>query len=257
MTQREFEKMCIAQGFSKQAKQQYVRCLGDGIFQSIFWGFRRYVDPKSPSYSPTKRKSNYISIGIYSLFSRCKKEYFDPSECGGGIYLPNDFCPPSSEHKLFHGIECECDKMAAYGFAALNSINTQEAMLDFYSRTKTSNTGGRIHSLSLVEPFLITGRVEDALFELSFDFTHTCVGHMITRHNDSIEWPKGWYAELEERIERSLAKDVCLWRAIMGRHSQEVCSHISENYERNINWIREFNIPLPDNFQKRQISCDL
>lgn len=254
MTRHEFEKLCIAQGFTKQAKQLYVRCLGDGVFQSIYCGFSTYIDPESPIYSVSNRKSNYISIGIYSLFSQCKRELFDPSEQkGGGIYSPNDLSPYHNEAKKFFGIEYEYDKMNDYGFAALNEINTQEALIDFYCKTKLSHTGSRVHSLSLVEPFLITGRVEDALIELSFHFTHTWVGHTITRRSSADSGNTTWIHETEEQLEKVLAPIVFLWRAILGKRYQELFAYLSKIYERNIGWIEEFDIPLSNGFRKREI----
>ena len=258
MVQREFEIMCKNYGFIKQAKHRYVRCIGDGIFQSIFCGFSKYIDPESPNYNPAKRKSHYISIGIYSLFSECWKSLFDPSEHGGGgIFAPCDFCPYDNEDAIFHGIEREYDKMAAYGFAALNNINSQETFLDFYSKTKSSRSGGRIHSLSLVEPFLITGHVEDALIELSFHFTHTCIGRTISRTNATNACTNVSVTKQNEQLLRELEPVTYLWRAIMGRQHHAVNLHLAGNYERNLNWIKEFDIPLPDDFQKRDVFCQL
>ena len=258
MVQREFEIMCKNYGFIKQAKHRYVRCIGDGIFQSIFCGYSKYIDPESPNYNSVKRKSHYISIGIYSLFSQCRKELFDPSEYGGGgIFTTSDFCPYDNGDAIFHGIEREYDKMAAYGFAALNNINSQETFLDFYSKTKLSRTGSRIHTLSLVEPFLITGQVEDALIELSFHFTHTCIGSTISRANASNSCSNALETEQDEQLTQILAPTIYLWRAIMGRQNHAVNLHLAGNYERSINWIKDFNIPLPDNFQKRDIICQL
>lgn len=254
MTHQEFEKVCKTHGFARQAKHLYVRCVGDGIFQSIYCGFSAYIDPESPNYSSIKRKSNYISIGIYSLFAQCKMELFDPTERGGGgIYSPNDFCPQNNDNKRFHGIEHEYDKMTDYGFSILDEINTQEALLDFYCKTKVSHTGSRVHSLSLVEPFLMTGRIEDALIELSFHYTHTWVGHTITHSNSPDAWKVTWISELEDHMEKVLAPTVFLWRAILGKRYQEIYAHLSENYERNISWIAQFDIPLSNDFHKREI----
>ncbi|MEE1327186.1 MAG: hypothetical protein UHS47_01425 [Oscillospiraceae bacterium] len=254
MTNREFERICKAHGFVKQAKHLYVRCFGDGVFQSIYCGFSTYIDQDSPNYSSSRRKSNYISIGIYSLFSQCKMELFDPSERGGGgIYSPNDFCPQSNEDKIFHGIEHEYDKMNNYVFSMLDEINTQEALLDFYCKTKVSHTGSRVHSLTLVEPFLLTGQIEDALIELSFHFTHTWVGKTISLSNSPDASNRGWIFELENHMEKVLAPTVFLWRAILGKRHQDIIAHLSENYDRNIGWISQFDIPLSNGFHKRKI----
>lgn len=253
MTKREFTKICIMHGFSRHGKDRYVRCCGDGIFQLIYSGFRAYIDPKSPNYSSGNRKSNYISVGIYSLYSPGRKELFDPTERGGGIYSPDDFCPSDYYNKVFHGIDVEYDKMAAYGFEVLNHIRTQEALLDFYMKTKRTAKGNRIHSLSLIAPFLMTGATEDAMTELAFQFTHSWVGKTIESSNSPYAWKEEWFSDLESRMEKILAPTVFLWRALIGRRHQETHQYLQNNYEENLEWISQFGVPLSEDFHRREI----
>lgn len=165
-TEREFAKMCLSRGFIRRAQRYYVRCIGDGIYQTIYTGFKKYLDTTSPNYSPENRKSYYISIALRSMYS-CYTEHIFADERDSGGYTPVDLCNGHKYSGPFHGIEQEYDYMEQEGFDVLDTIDTQEKILEWWDAVQVVDTGERIHSICLVEPLLLCQRYQDAENELS------------------------------------------------------------------------------------------
>ena len=105
-TERMFSKACQSRGFARLAPRFYARCIGDGIYQTIYTGFKAYIDVDSPHYSPEHRKSYYIGIGIRSLYARHEEELFVPGK-DAGEYAPLELCLKRKASGPFHGIETE------------------------------------------------------------------------------------------------------------------------------------------------------
>lgn len=251
MGETAFGKMCIEHGFAKLAPRYYARCYGDGILQTIYTGFKKYIDPVSPNYSVSNRKSNYICIGIRSMYSYHLEETFIPGKDDGG-YRPADLIHMRKYTGGFNGIEDEYEIMAQYGFDSLDSINSQEAFLNCWSAIQTDASGGIIHDSQLVEPFLLCARQDDAEKEICTSFMH-CMGSFYS-YLDHVE--SGRFAPnltYENEIHEKAKKKLHLWTCCIGHNYNELDSYIKENYNRNLSWLYKYGIPTYLPLQPRSL----
>lgn len=89
MERTKFDQECRERGVRKR-KSTYARCIGDGILQTISISSNRtYVSPKTPYYSKAKRKSNYMSIGLWSMYCPLTEIIFDPEIATGQFKVEN------------------------------------------------------------------------------------------------------------------------------------------------------------------------
>ena len=240
-TESEFGKMCIKRGFMRRAARFYVRCIGDGIYQTIYTGFKKYVHPESPSYSPEKRKSYYISIGLHSLYSHQEEDVFASTKDAGG-YTPADLNQKSKYSGIFHGIEADYDYMENNGFDVLDSITTQEQLLKWWDMIQVIDTGCRIHDLQLVEPLLLCGKLDDAQNEISTSFIHGIDAYIsYLDHMENGRIAKDY--SYEQRLGLAARQKLQLWRWCIGRNTVELNNYIQTNYEQNIAWVQKYGIP--------------
>lgn len=249
MTERTFATICLNHGFARLAPRFYSRCIGDGVYQTIFTGFKKYIDTDSPNYSAQNRKSYYISIGLRSIYSRYDESIFIPGkDCGG--YRPTDFRKKARNSDPFNGIEDEYAIMAEGGFDILDSIDTQESLLNWWDQIQISDTGQRIHDLHLVESLLLCGRYYEAETEISMSFIHGMDAFM--SYCDHVE--RGdIQRELsyEQRIWDSANKEMILWRWCIGRNHTKLRQYINANYNRNMEWICKYGIPVDRHTHER------
>lgn len=243
----DFKKECISNGFANLAPNYFARCVGDGIFQTIYTGFKQYISTDSSNYHVQRPKDYYISIGLYSMYTQWPEHVFVPGRnCGG--YIPNNFVGTADEP--FEGIEREYIKMLDSGFSVLDSLNSQEKLLEFRNKVMLSSRNSRIHSFDLVGPYLVCGNIEDALFEINHQYTHSVVGFF--RENDcllSLGETKKYLSELSALKER-LNEAECLWVALISSKYDFVHSYLNETFERNCVLARKNNIPFSSDFHK-------
>ena len=247
--EREFSKMCIKHGFLCRAPRFYVRCIGDGIYQTIYTGFKKYIPPDSPSYSPEKRKSYYISIGIRSLYSQYDERVFSSDKDSGG-YSPADLNKKCKHSGLFHGIESDYRYMDCGGFNVLDTITTQEKLLEWWDAIQVIDTGSRIHDLHLVEPLLLCGNINCAEVEISISYIQ-CMDAYIS-YLDHVRC--GRFIKdnsYEQRIRNSLSEQLQLWRWCAGRNKEELNEYLQANYARNMAWVQKYGIPAVQISQPR------
>lgn len=252
-SQREFTKECKTRNFSRLAPSFYARCHGDGLYQTIYTGFRDYVDPSSSSYSDAQRTANTIRIGIRSLYSQWKETIFVPGRCAGVGVM--ELVEKRRINKMAQGILTEYRQMEEYGFDALDALDTQEKYLDFWSAVNQIPAvgGGRVHSFQLIAPFLMCGKTEEAVFEISRAFTHTMVSFY--REGDILlqNGQQDVYLQKEAEKKVLLSMHMQLWHWIVGQKFEEVNRYLSESYCQNMSWVEKYGIPLSPNFVPRQI----
>lgn len=240
-TEREFAKICMSRGFLRRAPRFYARCIGDGIYQTIYTGFRKYIHVDSPNYSVENRKSYYVSIGLRSMYSHYDEHIFANDKDSGG-YTPADLCNKSKYSGPFNGIEEDYNYMTDEGFDILDTIATQEKLLEWWDAVQVIDTGRRIHDIHLVEPLLLCGKQHDAEYEISVSFIQGMDAYV--SYMDHVE--SGSFSEdqsYEWRIWISARKQLNLWRWCIGRNQNELRTYINENYNRNMAWIQKYGIP--------------
>ena len=241
-TEREFCQMCISRGFSRLAPRFYARCTGDGVYQTIYTGLKKYMDTDSPYYSKENRKSYCVSIGIRSVYSHYEEHVFIPGKDMGG-YSPADLYRKCKYSGPFNGIEEDYGYMEQVGFDVLDSIDTQEKLLEWWDTVQVIDTGHRIHDIHLVEPLLLCGKRHVAEYEISVSFIQGMDAYIsyLNRVESGIFSKDNAY---EQRIWNSAGKQMDLWRWCVGRNKEELCKYIKQNYNRNMAWIQEYGIPI-------------
>lgn len=241
MNKIDFNQLCKSHGFKRIGPSNYARCIGDGIYQTIYTGGRQYIDPESPHYTTAHRKSNYLSIGVWSMYSNRMEDDFKPGIMPGW-YSPHDLSLDANPDKRFHGIEAEYQMMADYGFIRLDQINSQEEMLKLYMHTQTGKGGEHIHTLELVEPFLLVGKKQEAMFEVS----HYCMHSLARFMRDSN------VAYLTDRV----SEQTELWVALLTDNRNIIQSRITHNFQQNSRWALENQIPFLLDYHERKLATD-
>ena len=244
---KEFKRQCISQGFLNLAPHYYARCIGDGIFQTIYTGFKQYLNVNSPCYDPQHRKDYYISIGVKSMYTRWPEWIFVPGKSCGGYSPANLLC---MENYVFDGIRTEYVAMLEGGFSALNVLNTQKEMLQFRNSVMRTSRNTRIHSFDLVAPYLMCGEIEEAFFEIDHQYTHSVIG-FFSENEQLLSAGKSaeFLVELDTlKVRTQEASD--LWCALIGRNYDFVHAYLSQNYEQNYLWAQKYRIPFSEDFHK-------
>ena len=243
----EFKKECLANGFANLKPNYFARCVGDGVFQTIYAGFKQYVSTEAPSYNARQPKDYYISIGLYSMYACWPEPIFVPGRnCGG--YVPSDLL--GDTNKPFEGVEQEYKQMLGGGLSVLNSLDTQKRILELRNQVMLSARQSRIHSFDLVGPYLACGNVEDALLEIDHQYTHSVIGffrandYLLTT-GDNREYLKELSA-LRERM--SVAER--LWVALISSKYDFVQSYLDAIFERNCTLASKNGIPFNSSFHK-------
>lgn len=240
-TERDFGKACLAHGFARLARRFYARCIGDGIYQTIYTGFRDYISIDSPNYSNENRKSYYISIGIRSLYSSLLEDDFADNRGVGG-YRPGDLLQKCKYSGLFNGIEEEYRFMEQCGFDVLDTINTQEKFLELWNAIQTTADGNRIHDPKLVEPLLLCRIRNEAEYEISTNIIQSTDAYM--GYLDRVKC--GYLSKdsaYETRYWNKMRKELKLWKCIARFRYDDLERYIAENYNRNIEWAKQYGIP--------------
>lgn len=251
--EREFSQMCIKRGFSRRAPRFYSRCIGDGIYQTIYTGFKKYIRPESPNYSVQERKSYYISIGLRSIYSCYDERVFSSDKDSGG-YVPADLIHKCKYSGFFNGIDTDYQLMECDGFDILDEINTQEKLIEWWDSVQVVDTGHRIHDIHLVEPLLLCGNIKDAQNELSVNFIQDIDAYVsYLDHVDSGVLSKD--DSYDQRIRCGVKHQLNLWRNCIGGNKKELHEYIEANYIRNMAWIQKYGIPTIFLTQHRIFEC--
>lgn len=246
--QKAFREGCFAHGFSNLAPHYYARCIGDGVFQTLYTGFTQYVDVQSPYYSAKKRKDNYISIGLRSMYTRWPEIIFIPGRnCGG--YLPADLlgCATAS----FNGIGEQYEQMLEKGLSVLDEIDTQEKMLKMRNDVMKTSMHSRIHSFDLVAPYLVCGQIEDAFFEIDHQYTHAMVGFFKTHDHVLGAGAAGEYIDALQSLRNRLGEATDLWTALITNEYNFIHKYLQKNFECNTALAQKYGIPLSPDFHMR------
>ncbi len=248
MNHQAFMRLCKLNGFRKTAPYLYARCIGDGIYQTIYTGFSKYIDPPSPYYSVPKRKSKYISISILSLYSTVPEYAFTSGTKDLGYRL--DMLIDSGDRKhIFHGIEQEYEIMGDVGFDFLNSINSHERLLEIICNRSTDIITSRKHDISLIAPFLMCNDVENALFEICYAYTHRFAGFHKVHADLLTSGNEKEYCQCEICEIEALSEITSLWEAWLTGDQRYFIEYLDANLKRNLLWAKKYNIPFVEGFK--------
>lgn len=258
MTEKQFGQECAKRGFAKLAPHFYARCYGDGLYQFIYTGFRQYYSwehiQEHPKYA--NKQSNYLTIGIRSLYWNWAESFFVPGRDSGDFTPWNLKYDASKRPIVFRGIESEYSYMEEIGFDLLDQITTQEAYLKLYNSKIIDRAGNRVHNTALIASYLMCRDCYEAQIEIAHNFTHRMVYRLDMVERLLCEEHKEEYTRQIREVRERLGTVVFLWNAIMGRNDYEIRAFLRNNYERNMAWIQKYGIPHHPNFQPAEIPTD-
>jgi len=250
-TQRDFTAHCKKHGFQRLAPHYYARCVGDGIFQYIYTGHKKYLDPESPLYSSAHRKSNYIGISIESMYTNWGNELFQLRNCPGK-YEPCDFM--GIDAPLFNGIEDQFTQMIEYGLDILDGINTQEAYLQL--ETKPQRTGIP-HRYPYIAPYFLCGEIEKAYFEICHHYLNAIDGFFMAEDKLLRKGEEHLYVVLLQETKERQAQFINLFRAMRVCKYDYIIQYLEQNFEQNVATARKNGIPFSKDFHMRDMPAVL
>lgn len=256
MNEKNFALLCKQNGFQKAAPNLYCRCYGDGLYQMIYSGFKKYYSMQAIDRDPSRanHRSRYITIAVRSLFWKWEPGTFSVVR-DAGEYAPCDMMPYELGHEYyFNGIEEEYKIMEAYGFSALNAISTQQDLLDLFCRSQIGKNGYRIHNEALIAPFLITRNFYEAEIEIASAFLRREVYLEDLKTNLTRVGRIDQYDRLHSRTVQRLNAGKKLWRAIIETDYNYLRAFLEINYQKNMEEITQNNIYIHPSFQKAEIS---
>lgn len=239
----DFKELCLQNGF-RHNNGRYFRCVGDGVLQGIFECKKRYIDPSSPEYSERQRKARYITFGIWSLYSNLP-EFIINGECGGGPFAPVNLLGKRWQPGPFMGNAEDRRLMEEYGIPFLNTINTQAKVCEAVERLSMVEFHQLLGSqvdlaeayIKSEQPFEAEMRIESRVFSLWQEFY---------RQLDTYEacgLPEDfWHLNADVTAEtKELFK---VWGMIAGGNRERIQSYIQQNYQRNLERITNYRIPV-------------
>ena len=237
MSSSTFDLACKARGF-KRTKTTYARCIGDGILQILFVGGRTYVSPFSPHYSNTARKSNYISIGLWSMYCDLPEFVFEPGIFAGYFSVENfrgrkfiDFMGIQEDHKF----------MLEQGLDILDSIQTQESLTQTVRALYTAEFGGvNSMALDLCAAHLKCGQNAEALERVGAYYA----SRWAMFHQSANTMPIEEYQTREAELREDTKKYADLWTMIATRNFDAIEEYLKNNFERNLGYAEKYGVPL-------------
>ncbi len=237
MPQSEFDIACKARGF-KRCKTTYARCIGDGVLQILFVGGRTYISPHSPYYSSSARKSNYLSIGLWSMYSNLPEFLFEPGAHAGQFTVENF---RGNKFIEFMGIIDDHRFMLEKGLNLLDTIQTQESLIQVAQSLYTAEFGGvGPAQIDLCEPLLKCGRYTEALDRVGSFYA----SQWVMFHQSANTLSLDEYRANEGKMLSKTRKIADIWRMIATNNHEDIEEYLKSNYEQNIGFTEKYKIPF-------------
>lgn len=251
-TESQFGKECIKRGFARLGPRYYARCYGEGLYEVIYTGFRRYHSPKAIEEDPSLAncKSYYISIAIRSLYWAWQEIYFSDKR-DQGAFSPGILLYDKQHEPPFRGIVDEYQMMEHGGFDVLDKVKTQADMLQLY-REKANRFPCGTHDLALVAPHLLCRNMFEVEVEVTWNFMQRMMATFSNNKQLLNERSEEFMDELLASMESS-SNTIHLWNALMGQRNDWLATFLTENYERNMGWVEKYGIPIHPNYQPCEI----
>lgn len=243
----EFALLCTKHGFGKHGKT-FSRCIGDGIYQSISIASSEYQNPKSSEYTSARKKSPYIRIAIWSMYSNLPEFYFSDRRFIGDFY-PENFIGVSFQKEAFMGFQRELEIMNEIGFQTLDSIITQKQLVDMTYKLQIAEYGFTLpHQLLLCAPLFLCGEHSSVLNQLYGLYAQGWLNFHVT--NDYLK-EKGQvheYLRLENEFQTSMQEVSFFLRMVLGKRNKEIQEYLAACLEKNIQLAKNASVPFSDNF---------
>ena len=246
-TINEFDSLCTKHGFGKHGKI-FSRCIGDGIFQSISIVSSDYLNPESPEYTSVRKKTPYIRIGIWSMYSNLPEFYFSDRRYIGEFY-PENFMGVSFSRETFMGFTKEYEIMSTIGFQTLDSITTQKQLVEITFKLQNAQYGFiPPHQLLLCAPLFLIGEQSSALNLLYGLYAQGWLN--FHAKNDHLK-EKGQideYLRLEHACQASMQDTSYFLHMIIGKRNKDIRTYLTSCLKKNVQLAKNEAIPFCDNF---------
>lgn len=216
-----------------------MRCIGDGVLQLI--------TTADTAYTVSVEKSNYIGINLWSMYADLKEYYFQYDKHLGG-YIPENIVGQKN-FSSFHGIQSEYQIMIETGFDFLDSITTQQKLIDSVLYLQTMRSGEPLHWYTeLCAPLLICGNYAEALSRLCGLYTQN-ISAFLEKSSDlrCVEHAEQ-YIQKELAFENEIKHRFDLLYPVLGKNKGKIKYLLKSYFERNFSLAKENGIPFSDNF---------
>ena len=238
ISSRDFTKLCQERGFSKKGKV-YMRCIGDGVLQLI--------TTADTAYTVSVEKSNYIGINLWSMYADLEDYCFQYDKYFGA-YIPENIIG-QKKFSSFQGIQSEYQIMIETGFDFLDSITTQQKLIDSVLYLQTMQSGKPPHlDTKLCAPFLICGNYAEALSRLCGLYTQNVSAFLEKSRNLRCVEHAEQYIQKELAYENKIKHRFDLLSPVLGNNKDKIKYLLKSYFERNFSLAKENGIPFSENF---------
>lgn len=245
---KEFIALCKEHGFSRKGKV-FSRCIGDAVYQNITLTDTAYINPFSEAYTTTHRKSPYISIGFWSMYSDLHPDYLTDRRHIGS-FTPENIMGVKFLTKNFMGFADEYEIMCSCGFDLLDGMLTQRALLDTFFELYRSEFDSRpINEVLLAEPFLYCGEREEAIIQLNGIYAQNWDSFHAKYDYLKAEKRYEEYLQIETEYEEKLRNVDMLTALALGKRHEEIQAYLTANLRRNEKLAKENGIAFASNYK--------
>ena len=215
-----------------------MRCIGDGVLQLI--------TTADTAYTVSVEKSNYIGINLWSMYADLEDYCFQYDKYFGQ-YTPENII--GQKFSSFQGIQSEYQIMIEKGFDFLDSITTQQKLIDSVLYLQTIQSGKPLHlDTKLCAPFLICGNYEEALSRLCGLYTQNISAFLEKSSNlRCIEHAKQ-YVQKELDYENKIKHRFDLLSPVLGKNKGQINYLLKGYLKKNLSLTKENGIPFSKDF---------
>lgn len=238
-TARAFAQICKSNGFVQKKKTFYKLC-GDGVLQIISAEEKRSpCRTSSTGSSGTPSKTLSISFDLYSIY-----DHIQAFKLIADSRIPRQFSP----YDFYEDADCMADeprtdyeRMMERGFSLLETVTTQEALLDTIEKLSLAHDEVPYYDTDLCGLYLLNGKPKRAWELISGSFTHSWSAFQRTHERLRREDPAA-YVKLESAKIDEFTPLVNLWYAILTDNQREIKRYTQENYARNMELLARYDI---------------
>lgn len=244
---REFTIMCNDYGFAKHGKV-YSRCIGDAIYQNISINSLEYLPQNSPEYTPYNKKSPCIKFEMWSMYSDLHIMCFSDRNRIGRFW-PENIQGHSFTRDIFLGFENQVEIMRTVGFPLLNSVISQEKLIETMCCLQQAEYGYLLpHQFYLCAPYILCGEEPQALNHLYSLYAQSWLNFHKKHDHLKVEGQTHKYIELELRQEKDLENVSNLLQMVLGNQKVLLNAYFRDCLKRNIELVEKYRIPISNDF---------
>ena len=242
-----FTSACIKHGFSKKGRV-FSRCIGNAIYQNLSIDMSDCVTANSSEGFHARRKVPFIRIGIWSMYSNLPSFYFTDRKHIGSFY-PENLKGTRFDARAFMGIHGELEIMLSTGFDFLNSITTQERLIEITHTLQYVQHGFVLpHQLELCAPYILCNKYAEALNHLYGIYAQNWLNFHAKYDNYKNSGLFDEYIKRENDFESEMHHITSLLYNILGQKKEEINAYLCTCLRENVRLAQENNIAFSDNF---------